>query len=184
MPLTKQEKRSLRRRKDKNISKGRLRSAAPNKRNRLQREQELLQEAKADFSSWATDPLFLTGVSLYWAEGAKRNEYFSFMNSDVAMINVMLLWIEKFTHYSRHDLGYRLYIHKPYAHEDCEQWWQKHIAVGAETFKKTVYKPSGLGVKKRPNYKGCLRIEVPKSINLLRKMQFWQGLLVEYCDKQ
>jgi len=45
-------------------------------------------------------------------------------------------------------------------------------------FKKTVYKPSGLGYKKRPMYKGCMRIEISKGMHLLRKMQFWQQLLV------
>lgn len=184
LPLTSDEKQSLKKRTDANISKGRIRAVAARRQGKLQREKELWNEAHEEFHRYLSEPLFLTGVTLYWAEGAKRNSTFLFVNSDVEMIEVMVRWIERFAGYRRDMLGYRLYIHAPYAHERCEERWANTLNVSVDNFKKTIYKPSGLGVKKRPQYQGCLRIEVPRSTQLLQKMKFWQNMLVEYYKEQ
>ena len=184
LPLTRREKQSLKKRRDSNISRGRIRAGAQNRKNRLLREHEYYEEAKIEFAKVMHEPFFHIGISLYWAEGAKRNNQFFFMNSDHDMIETMILWLETYCNYSRLQLRYRLFIHKPYAHEHIEQFWMKTLRVTDAQFTKTIHKPTNLGVKKRPNYKGCLRIEVPKSNKLLCKMKFWQSMQVEYCMKQ
>lgn len=185
LPLTDDEKAVLKKRRDSNISKGRIRAASSNRRNRLNREREAFKLAKVEFENFKKDPLFMVGVSLYWAEGAKRSSSFSFMNSDPEMIKLMIAWCERFLKPEEFENIYlRLYIHKPYAHENCEEYWAKVSGISLDKFKNTVYKPSGLGVKKRPGYRGCLRIEVAKGMHLLRKMQYFQQLLVaSYSQK-
>jgi hypothetical protein len=183
-PLTQAEKHLLKKRKDSNISLGRIRSAASNRQNKIDKDKLLFQEAKLVFEKYKTDQLFHTGIALYWAEGAKRNDMFHFMNSDDQMIEVVIVWLEKFTKYSRADLGFRLYIHHPFARDNWEVWWQKKLQVTSNQFKKTIIKPTNLGVKKRPDYKGCLRVEVPRSVSLLTQMKFWMNMLVEYHLKQ
>jgi hypothetical protein len=182
-PLTKSEKHLLKKRKDSNISRGRIRSAASNKQNKIVKDKLLLEEARLIFEKYKDDTLFHTGIALYWAEGAKRNSMFHFMNSDQVMIEVLLRWLERFTEYKRSDLGFRLYIHQPFIRDNWEAWWQKRLKVDKYQFKKTIIKPSGIGVKKRPNYRGCIRVEVPRSTQLLTKMKFWMNLLVEYHTK-
>ncbi|XKT75279.1 MAG: hypothetical protein ACJKSS_00615 [Patescibacteria group bacterium UBA2103] len=182
MPLTKSEKDLLKKRKDSNITKGRIRAATAHHLNRLERDKVLFQEAKREFDAFIQDPLFQLGVGLYWAEGSKRNQQFQFSNSDPNMINVMFLWIERYFSLPREDINVRLYIHKPYREEKCEEYWSKTIRVPLENFQKTIYKPTGLGVKKRPAYKGCLRIEVAK-IKYLKKVKFWIELLVMHHKK-
>lgn len=184
LPLTKDEKTTLKHRTDANISKGRIRAASAQRSNRLVKEQVLLQEAKKEFDHFSHDPLFHTGIALYWAEGAKRSNMFLFMNSDVEMLRAMILWLEKFTEYKKEELGYRLYLHAPFIRDNWETWWQKELQAVPAQFKKTVIKPSGFGVKKRPNYRGCVRIEVPRSSQLLKKMKFWTNMLIEYHQKQ
>ena len=184
LPLTKEEKQVLKKRTNKNIARGRIMTAAANRKHRLERERAYLKEARQEFKNYIKDPLFHTGVALYWAEGAKRDTMFHFMNSDKTMIEVMLLWLESFTEYSRENIGYRLYLHAPYKHENWETWWQKQLGVSRDTFKKTIVKPTGIGIKKRPNYKGCLRMEVPRSGKLLIKMKFWTNMLVEHYKKR
>lgn len=92
--------------------------------------------------------------------------------------------MERFVGINRNNLRFRLYIHKLYAHEDCESWWQKKLSLDSRQFSRTIYKPSGRGIKKRPLYKGCLRIEVPCSKGLLLKMKFWQRMLVDSYLKE
>lgn len=183
-PLTESEKHFLKKRKDSNITMGRIRSATANRQNKINKDNLLLQTAKLEFEKYKLDPLFHTGISLYWAEGAKRNSMFHFMNSDSEMIEMVILWLDKFTEYKREDFGFRLYIHHPFIRDNWEVWWQKQLRADSSQFKKTIIKPSGLGVKKRPNYKGCIRLEVPRSTHLLTKMKFWINMLVEYHQKQ
>ncbi|MEX0918327.1 MAG: hypothetical protein WDZ93_04190 [Candidatus Paceibacterota bacterium] len=183
LPLTKNEKLVLKDRKNANITHGRIKAASELRKRRLEREASWLEEARETFFTHKLDPLFHTGVALYWAEGSKRVNQWSFMNSDEEMILVMVKWLHRYGKINTNELFFRLYVHKPYAHENCEEWWAKKIGVRTNQFLKTVYKPTTLGVKKRPNYKGCLRIEVRKSKGLLCKMRFWQNILVEHYAK-
>lgn len=182
LPLTKDEKAVLKKRVDSNISKGRIRSAASSHKHKSMREQGYVEEAHADFKRNQSDPLFYTGIALYWAEGSKRSDMFLFMNSDEKMISIILLWLEKFTDYKRDELGYRLYLHEPFIRDNWEDWWAEKLDVKRSQFKKTIVKPSSLRVKKRPDYKGCLRIEVPRSKKLLFITKVWINCLVE-CSR-
>jgi hypothetical protein len=184
MPLLPYEKESLKKRKNASITRGRIRAGATHHRNRLLREKVYFDDAVHTFNRYVQDPLFHIGVTMYWAEGAKRNNQFLFINSDPDMIRIMVDWLEKFLGYTRMQMRFRLYIHKPYAHENLEHFWMKLLGTTSAQQVKTIYKPTGLGVKKRPDYKGCLRIEVPKSRDLLCKMKFWQSMQVEYWQKQ
>jgi len=177
--LTTSEKTVLRHHTNSNISKGRIRAAAILREKRLKRDQVLFSVAKQEFNTHKHTPLFLTGISLYWAEGSKRHGGFVFTNSDADMMYVMLLWMRQFLGLGVSDVRARLYIHKPYAHEQCEKYWAEQTSIPLSNFGKTIYKPTGLLIKKRPNYKGCLRIETGKTAHL-RKMLFWTNMLVEY----
>lgn len=183
LPLTRDEKRALKERKDANITHGRIKAASELRKRRLEREAIWFHEALQTFNLHRHDPFFSIGLSLYWAEGAKRVNQWSFMSSDEEMIALMILWLSKYADIAKADLFFRLYLHKPYAHENCEDWWAASLKVNRGQFVKTVYKPTQLGIKKRPNYKGCLKIEVRRSKGLLCKMKFWQKMLVEHYSK-
>jgi hypothetical protein len=183
-PLTNTEKAALKNRLNGNISRGRIKASAANRERRLVREKTTVSIARKEFSTFAPDPLFHFGVALYWAEGAKNSGTVMFINSDIEMVRVMLTWIEKYTEYRRSELRYRLYVHKAYEHENCEDKWAEALGVLINNFTKTSYKPSNKGVKQKLNYQGCMRVEIPKSINLLLKIKVWTNLMVEYHVKQ
>lgn len=184
LPLTKKEKLALKNRKNSRINHGRIKVAGILRTRRLTRERDQLIEARELFKKHQNDPFFHAGINLYWAEGGKRTNQWQFMNSDADMQRVMVNWLVKFIGIGKKDLRFRLYVHKPYQSESCDEWWLKKLQVEPGQFLKTVIKPSGLGVKKRPNYCGCLRIEVRSSKALLNKMRFWQKMLVEFYIKQ
>ena len=179
-PLTNKEKKYLRKRIDANISRGRIKAASAHRDSRLRRMEELRDEAKLEFGEFVKDSLFHAGVSLYWAEGAKRNQSFEFSNSDPEMINVMIWWIEKFTNARRNDITARIYAHKSYAHENLKKFWSKRLEIPIENFQKTTIKPSNFSFRKRPGYMGCIKIRVPKGVSYLRKLIFWKEMLIEY----
>lgn len=124
-------------------------------------------------------PLFITGLVLYWAEGAKTQERFQFINSDPRIIQIMKDWLINFCNIPEERMNFRLYIHKIYAHEQCEKFWSKIIGIPVLRFQKTVYKPTPHRVKKNPNYKGCLRIDCG-GVELFRKIMGWEEALVKH----
>lgn len=180
LPVTKEEKKSLRKRKDSNISQGKIKAAAALRRKRLERERAIFLKSKEEFVEFVREPLFHTGVALYWAEGSKRSQLFRFSNSDPAMMTVMLDWIERFLYRKRYEIFVRLYTHRPFMNDRAEEYWSREINIPLKNFKKTIYKPTGLLVKKRPNYRGCLRLELPRGKAALVKILFWKRMLIDY----
>lgn len=178
MPLTEAEKSILKHHRDAGISRGRIRAAASLRNLREERDATLFKHAKDEYEKYRENPLFYTGISLYWAEGSKRSNAFSFVNSDPEMIVLMLEWMETFLGVSRSGIRARLYIHKPYAHENCEEYWSRQTGIPTGHFGTTIYKPTDLLVKKRPGYKGCLRIEAG-GVVALRTYLYWQKMMLD-----
>ncbi len=178
LPLTDDEQHYLKKRRDSNISQGRIRAASSNHMRRVVRDGFLQKDAQKEFDSCKEDPFFQLGIGLYWAEGSKRSPAFGFMNSDPDMIKVMLKWIFLFLKPEIKEVGLRLY-----ANENHEAFWLKETRLPGSNLKKTIYKPSNLLGKKRPNYKGCVRLELGKAIHI-KKMRLWQQMLIEHYAKQ
>ncbi|MFA6898214.1 MAG: hypothetical protein WC250_02290, partial [Candidatus Paceibacterota bacterium] len=179
LTLTPKELSYLNRMTEERKDGARLKAAFTNRTKRLKREEEIQKIAKREFAKYIKDPLFVAGVLLYWAEGAKQGGYFYFVNSDVEMHKVMLKWVRKYLDLEGFGTGWRLYIHKPYARENCENWWAKSLGVDESKFEKTVYKFTPHKIKKNPTYKGCMRFSI-YSRAILVKMFAWQKLLIEY----
>ena len=182
LPLSEEERRVLKGRKDANITRGKIRAAASNRMRRIVRDGFLLRDSKREFEQHKHKPFFQLGIALYWAEGTKRSNSFGFTNADPDMIHLMLGWIREFLDPVESEIGLRLYIHRPFAGEVNESYWAEITGIPLRNFKKTVYKPGISLVKRRPGYKGCIRIELGK-VKYLRKMQFWQNLLIEEYAK-
>lgn len=187
LPLTESEKHYLKNRRDKNISRGRIKAATAHQQNKIERNRKIFLQSKLEFTDLVKNPLFQIGLALYWAEGSKRNWGFQFTNSDTDMILLMTKWMHKFLGVSKERIRPSLYLHKPYANENCEQYWASKIGIPLSQFRKTVYKKgTGLGSKKRLNYKGCLRIDVNGggASYMLQKTKAWQQCLIDYYQKQ
>lgn len=182
MPLTDKEKHFLKSRQVANNDKGRIRASSANHGRREERDKILFEEARREFKEFEKEPLFLIGIALYWAEGAKRNSYFSFTNSDPDMAILMTKWIQLFLKAPLQSVQARLFTHKPFAHENQEGFWAMKTGIPSQNFKKTIYKKHQSLVKKRPEYKGCLRIDLYE-VKYLRKVMFWQQMLIEHSRK-
>ncbi|MEX2368903.1 MAG: hypothetical protein WD552_00730 [Candidatus Paceibacterota bacterium] len=140
-----------------------------------------MNKAKETFNKFIKDPLFGIELALYWAEGAKKNDRVSFMNSDPEMVKIIVDWYQKVLATKKEDMHLRLYIHKPYKDENCEEYWADKLDFLLSQFKKTVYKPTPHSVKKNPDYKGCLRLSI-SGIQNLRKVLAWQKLFIKYYN--
>lgn len=180
LPLTPDEERYLKTRTNNNISRGRIKAASELRKNRIKREQQTYLSAQEEFKELCDEPRFLLGVMLYWAEGSSKHPMFQFTNSNPILIRYMYAWIQKYIlKDQKYSIKPRLYIHKAYAGEDCEQFWADLLGIQRKEFAKTVYKPSMRAYKKNPNYKGCLRLDVG-GVDNYRRVMAWKKCLGEY----
>ena len=177
LDLTDEELAKLREKALDGSKNGRIKASLANRERRMARESLANIEAEKKFNIYKDNPIFIIGVTLYWAEGSKRTGEFQFINSDPNMIVFMNTWINIFM--PNNKVKYRLFTHKIFESENLEEFWAQKLKIGSLNFEKTIYKPTTHSIKKNPNYKGCLRISI-SGINSLRTIKAWQNLLIMY----
>ncbi|CAL9475887.1 hypothetical protein SUDANB108_02951 [Streptomyces sp. enrichment culture] len=133
--------------------------------------------------------LFLAGVALYWAEGAKskpydRRERAVFVNSDPGVIQVYLAWLDLLG-VERERLGLRVLIHESADVEAAHRFWAGLADVEPSVFAKpTLKKHNPKTVRKNTgdNYHGCLVVTVARSADLYNRIEGWWSGIVAHAQ--
>lgn len=174
--LTESQKDRILRKVSNAAARGRVKGAWTN-RDKANERIKLIQEgAEKTFEQLKGNPLFMTGIALYWAEGTKKSRWFQFTNSDPLMIRLMMQWL-RYLNVADELIKIRLYIHEIYKDENCEKFWLDICNLPESCILKTVYKPNSHVVKKNIDYKGCCRIEISKS-EIYWKIDRWIRILI------
>ena len=163
------------------------RGAAARRTERLDRTATIHTQSTIRMKKYLTDPLFLIGVALYWAEGSKQKEWnvsqpVAFSNMDVRTHQIMLLWVEKYLAVQREKLTYQLTIHATADVPHAVSYWKSHLALSAVRFK--TYNKNNIPKSSRHNaqkqYYGVLRVVVPMSTDLNRQIAAWIDGMIQY----
>ena len=133
------------------------------------------------------NPLWLTGVILYWAEGSKNKPWsvsnlVQFTNMDVEMIKIFIKWCEKYLKTNNQDIIYELYIHKGTNLSRSLEYWSKALRAPARSFR-VYYKSSNTSTKRkntREGYFGTIKVRLRKSVDANRRIEGWVEGVVEY----
>ncbi|MFC9630502.1 hypothetical protein ACFTY8_14680 [Streptomyces mirabilis] len=158
---------------------------------RLRAEQDRAREetkraAAAAIGKLTDRELFLVGVGLYWAEGAKdkpysRREQVLFVNSDPGTISVFLAWLD-LLQVERERLRFRVMIHESADVPAAEHFWADHVGTDGSSFNKSTLKkhnPKTVRKNVGDNYRGCLVIYVLQSADLYRRIEgAWYGIVL------
>ena len=102
-----------------------------------------------------TDPLFLVGTSLYWAEGYKRGaegskwKSIDFANSDPEMVGLMTGFLIKFLNIKKEEIRIQIMIHDAKNTESAINFWQKITGIPKKNFIKTCYAISRSSLQKQ-----------------------------------
>ncbi|MGW7422386.1 hypothetical protein ACWGJB_20410 [Streptomyces sp. NPDC054813] len=129
--------------------------------------------------------VFLAGVVLYWAEGAKdkpynRRERLQFINSDPNVISFYLRWLGMLG-VERERLRFRVSIHESANVSDAEEFWADLAGVKPSELQKATVKrhnPRTSRENTSEAYRGCLTVYVLKSADLYRRMEgAWYGIV-------
>lgn len=92
--LTDAQRTRLLTRKDGPAMAARLKGARMQYERRLQRMRDEEKWAVREFQNPTSRDLLLIGAALYWAEGSRKRSQFIFSNSDAAMINLILRYLQ------------------------------------------------------------------------------------------
>lgn len=161
------------------------------KRLRLERTSRIIYEAKSEVQLDLSRDLWLIGVILYWAEGAKQkihnpSQGVVFSNSDPKIIKLFLKWVKEYLLISENNLTLEVYIHKSYkkSRESLINYWSSLTGVSKERFTKIRYKRNKIRSYRKnrgDNYYGVLRVRVKKSTDLNRKITGWvEGICTQF----
>ncbi len=147
-PLSPERLKELRTNDERRIERTRQTKA----KKRQDRHDEVLRRIRERIGTLTDRELFLSGLFLYWAEGAKaaRNSLY-LTNTDPAMVRCFIEWLEK---QGVHRSRLRCYLHL-YADMDITKatnFWADSLELPVSAFRKPYVKDSF--VDKRRNYKG------------------------------
>lgn len=139
------------------------------------RTKQIVREAKREVKYLFKEPLFLSGLMLYWAEGDKseEREVVKFSNSDPIMIRFMMKWFRNVCKVPEKKFRIALHIHKLHCRKDIEKYWSKLTNVPLIQFHKTQIKPTSLKHRKNRLYDGTCTIRI-NSKDLFRRIKGWK----------
>ncbi|MCK1796854.1 hypothetical protein MTQ01_12670 [Streptomyces sp. XM4193] len=152
----------------------------PHRAERARERERVRVESAAEVGLLSDRELFLVGVGLYWAEGAKSkphrpSERVRFVNSDPGMIALFLRWLDLLG-VERERLTFRLMIHERADVAAAERYWAEEVGVAVSRLAPTTLKrhnpKTGRG-NTGENYRGCFVVTVLKSADLYRRIEGW-----------
>lgn len=155
-------------------NKGRIIGAEINRKKKENRVNFFLKEALYNFKSLSNRELELISAALYWAEGAKTDSRFMFVNSDPNMIKVVYFYIIKVMKIPKERIRPVIQIneiHRTRIHKVL-RFWSNLLELPIDYFGNTYYIKT---VHKKvydnhDSYYGILRLRITKSSDYQYKM--------------
>jgi transposase len=152
---------------------------------REEERQRTRRQAMQEVDELSDRELFLLGVGLYWAEGAKskpysRRERVTFVNSDPDMITVFLAWL-RLLRVDSSCLRFAVQIHETADVAGAEAFWATHVGIETTDLLKTTLKRHNPRTNRKntaETYNGCLRVDVRNGADLYRRIEgWWYGIV-------
>ncbi len=142
---------------------------------RLEKTDFLTNLGKKQVGGTNKRDLFISGLSLYWAEGYKKgNDELGFTNSDPRMIKVFIKWLREIYKIPIENLIFRLSINNIHYDREKEviRFWSDICGFKTEQFTKTSFirSTSKKIYNNRESHFGTLRVKVRKGTDLRRKI--------------
>ncbi|MDH3730289.1 MAG: hypothetical protein OES13_04035 [Acidimicrobiia bacterium] len=138
----------------------------------------LESEAAIEALGLLNDPIWATGVAIYWGEGAKTQRALSVTNADPALLRRFIVWVRRY-----HDEGARfvlsLHLHEGNSEEEAKEFWRESLGLPDADFHKTYIKASGTGHRKNSLPHGVCRVLMRRSADASIRTMTWIRVLAE-----
>lgn len=149
---------------------------------RIKRTKIIVDEAQKEVIKLMVNPLFFTGLSLYWAEGAKNSsESVKFANSDKSMIILIMKWLRGICGVPEKKFRVHIHMHDLHSRSDINDYWSEVTRIPLNQFYKPYIKHTSLGQRKNILYNGTCSIIVNDK-KLFRKIIGWKMGMQKYFN--
>lgn len=154
------------------------------RRQRLEKTEVIIDNAKTEFLNLIKKPIFLVGLSLYLAEGDKNaQERVKFTNSDPKLISIMMRWFREICEVPNKKFRIALHIHNLHISDDVKNYWSNLTNIPTGQFYALYVKESTLRTRRNILYNGTCSVIV-NSRDLFRRITGWRMALLDYfCSK-
>ena len=118
---------------------GKARAASGEAKSRLKRESIRLasEEARVDIGKVTTRDLFMLGLGLYIGEGAKSTEQVVFVNSNPAILKLMIRWFREVVGLKERNIKIRLHVYPDCDVRKSVRFWSEQTQIPTHQFLKT-----------------------------------------------
>jgi hypothetical protein len=147
-----------------------------NKSNRVERIKKEKYIGSNIVGELSNRDLLVAGISLYWAEGSKKETGagFNFINSDPNMILFMNNWLKNVINIKKQDICFNLVINSSHKSREDQilKFWSNLLDLEIQDFGNTVFINTKYKreYKNHQDYTGMIRIKVKKSSWLRRRI--------------
>ncbi len=163
-------------------AKSQFAAAEKKKSDRKERTQNTIAAAKEEFLLLARNPLFISGLCLYWAEGDKhKQERVKFTNSDERMVAFMMKWFREICEVPEEKFRIALHVHDLFVSKDIKKYWSKITGIPEKQFQKVYIKQTSLRERRNILYNGTCGIVVSNK-ELFRRISGWKLGFLEYFN--
>lgn len=155
--------------------KSRYAGAKARQKRRIEKAERIINEAKKETQRLYKNPLFISGLMLYLAEGdkSKSTEAVKFSNSDPILIELMMKWFRKICKVPEEKFRIGIHIHALHCRPKIEKYWSKITNIPLKQFNKTYIKPTSLRHRRNPLYEGTCAIRIGNR-DLFRRIKGWK----------
>ena len=148
IPLTEQQIQRLIKNKELGLRKGSLIAAENKRRKRVETTEKITQEALREIGKLTERDKFITGISLYAAEGNKADNNSGFSNSDPKLIKFMTNWFLEFAKVPKSKLRGAIWLHEGLNENNAKNFWFKLTGIPINQFHKTYIAKNKIDSKK------------------------------------
>lgn len=137
------------------------------------------------YENHKNEPLFICGISLYWAEGTKKRNEMAFSNSDPAMMALFLKFLKKYFDVKKEDTKFKFHTHKDNKKslESILDYWKNLLDLDDENVNKEYVdqrQVSGRRGRKNTLHNGIATIRVYST----EKIQMLYGAIEEMAKSE
>jgi len=123
-----------------------------------------------------SDPCWVAGTVLSWAEGAKTRNKLRLANSDPGPLRLFIEWVRTFL--DRHALfSIQLHLHEGNDEPAARHYWRTETGLMEANFYRTFIKPRGTGHRKNHPAHGACTVSVRRCSDDWQRVMAWVSIL-------
>ncbi|MGH8870837.1 MAG: hypothetical protein ACRDWS_02560 [Acidimicrobiia bacterium] len=157
------------------------REGIPRNTNRKRRGEieQIRATAKAEIPMLVTDPFWVAGTILYWAEGAKTRNQLALNNTDPRALRMFVTWLRSYIDPNA-DFSLQLHLHEGNDEAAAMRYWKAETGLDHAKFHRTCIKPAGTGHRKNHLEHGVCTVRMRRAADGWNTVMAWIESLPEH----